>query len=54
MKLGAARKVQVEQQNPYFTFRLGLDKLKQPRHCEGRYLRRTNLTGCDPTELRRY
>lgn len=64
MKLGAARsqyptgwrlvEVQVDKQNPYFTYRLRRDKLRQIRRREGRYLLRTNLTGSDPAQLWRY
>ena len=64
MKLGAARsqypsgwrlvEVQIDQQNPRFTYRLRRDKLKQTRRREGRYLLRTNLTSSDPAELWRY
>lgn len=64
MKLGAARsqypsawrllEVQVDKQNPHFTYRLKRDKLKQIRRREGRYLLRTNLTGSDPAQLWRY
>ena len=64
MKLGAARsqyptgwrlvEVQVDKQDPHFSYRLRRDKLKQRRRREGRYLLRTNLTSSDPAELWRY
>ena len=37
-----------------FTFSLRLDRLRQARRREGRYLLRSNLTGEDPATLWRY
>lgn len=64
MKLGAARQqapsawrlvdIAVAEHSASFTYRLKLDKLRQVRRREGRYLLRTNLTGHDPAELWRY
>lgn len=64
MKLGAARsqyprgwrlvEVDVDKNEPHFTYRLNREKLKQARRREGRYLLRTNLTTSDPAQLWRY
>jgi Transposase DDE domain len=61
MKLGSARSqaraawrlvtVTVAKDSPTFSYRLDRDKLRRARRREGRYLRRTNLTGCDPAQL---
>ena len=58
MKLGAARSgapaawrlvdIEVDKQNPSFTFSLNRKKLRKVRRREGRYLLRTNLTDNDP------
>jgi hypothetical protein len=64
MKLGSARSqapaawrlvtVTVAKDGPTFGYRLDRDKLRQVRRREGRYLLRTNLTGCDPAQLWSY
>lgn len=61
MKLGAARaqapsawrlvEVGVADDSAAFTYRLRIDKLRQARQREGRYLLRTNLTETDPATL---
>jgi hypothetical protein len=64
MKLGAARSrapaawrlvdIEVDKQNPSFTFSLNRKKLRKVRRREGRYLLRTNLTDNDPAQLWQY
>jgi Transposase DDE domain len=64
MKLGAARSkapaawrlvdIEVDKQNPSFTFSLNRKKLRKIRRREGRYLLRTNLTDNDPAQLWQY
>jgi hypothetical protein len=64
MKLGAARSkapaawrlvdIEVDKQNPSFTFSLNRNKLRKTRRREGRYLLRTNLTDDDPAQLWQY
>jgi hypothetical protein len=64
MKLGAARSrapaawrlvdIEVDKQNPSFTFSLNRKKLRKVRRREGRYLLRTNLTDNDPVQLWQY
>ena len=64
MKLGAARSrapaawrlvdIEVDKQNPSFTFSLNRKKLRKVRRREGRYLLRTNLTNNDPAQLWQY
>jgi transposase len=61
MKLGAAKQhspsayrlvqVEVEKDQPAFTYRLDREKLRRQRRREGRYLLRTNLTETDPAKL---
>jgi len=61
MKLGAARqpsprawrlvKVELDDDQPTFTYRLNKDKLRQVRRREGRYLLRSNLTETDPAAV---
>jgi transposase len=61
MKLGAAKQhspsayrlvqVEVEKNQPAFTYRLDREKLRRQRRREGRYLLRTNLTETDPAKL---
>jgi hypothetical protein len=64
MKLGAARqqapgawrlvKIEVEEEQARFTYRLDKDKLRQVRRREGRYLLRSNLTETDPAAVWTY
>ena len=61
MKLGAAKQktpsvwrlieIEVDNQQPSFTYRLHREKLHSARRREGRYLLRTNLTETDPAKL---
>jgi transposase len=61
MKLGAAKQqspsayrlvqVEVDKNQPAFTYRLDRERLRRQRRREGRYLLRTNLTESDPAKL---
>jgi hypothetical protein len=64
MKLGSANtkapgawplvELDLDEQQPKFTYRLNRKKLRQVRRREGRYLLRTNLTETDPVKLWNY